>query len=54
MEVLGKIKDARAVGPLIEALKDEEVLVRISAAVALGELKDTRAITPLKSALYRR
>ncbi|MBS7249526.1 MAG: HEAT repeat domain-containing protein [Candidatus Freyarchaeota archaeon] len=33
---------------LIQALNDENPLVRWAAAGALGELADTRALTPLK------
>ncbi len=44
---LGKLKDWRAVEPLIKALKDEEKDVRKSAAEALGEIGDERAIKPL-------
>jgi hypothetical protein len=48
-EVLGKIGDARAVEPLIEALEDEEV--RKHATRALGEIGDDRAVEPLIKAL---
>jgi len=48
---LGGIKDARAVEPLIGALKDKEWPVRWSAASALGKIKDTRAVEPLIGAL---
>jgi len=44
---LGEIGDRRAVGPLIEMLKDENYLVRSVAAKALGEIGDERAIPPL-------
>ncbi len=45
---LGHLGDARAVGPLIQTLKDDEDwLVRTSSAEALGKLNDTRAIEPL-------
>ena len=46
-EALGYLGDTRAVGPLIQILKDEEPLVRGSAAFALGKLNDTRAVGPL-------
>jgi HEAT repeat protein len=36
---------------LIQALKDEEYMVRGRAAEALGNLGDTRAVEPLKSLL---
>jgi hypothetical protein len=48
---LGKLKDPRAVEPLIEALKDKYWEVRESAAYALGEIKDPRAVEPLIEAL---
>lgn len=44
---LMNIKDARAVGPLIAALKDSDGDVRNAAVSALGEIKDARAIEPL-------
>ena len=46
-----EIKDSRAVEPLITALKDENSLVRVLAALALGEIKDSRAVEPLILAL---
>jgi len=48
---LGKIKDSRAVKPLIEALKDEYPEVRSYAAQALGEIKDPQTIEPLIQSL---
>jgi len=50
-EALIKIKDAKAVEPLIQALKDEDYFVREAAARALGEIKDKRAVEPLLEAL---
>lgn len=50
-KVLGSIRDARAVEPLIRALGDKEGLVRESAAEALGQIKDPRAIDPLLKGL---
>jgi HEAT repeat protein len=50
-EALGKIKDRRAVEPLIAALKDESFSVRQAAAEALGKIKDPRAVEPLSAAL---
>lgn len=44
---LGELKDTRAVGPLIQALDDENALVQDDAAEALGKLNDTRAVGPL-------
>jgi HEAT repeat protein len=49
-EALGKIKDIRAVEPLISALENDDD-VRIWAATALGEIGDIRAVRPLFSAL---
>lgn len=49
---LGKMKDPRAVKPLITALKkDESVRVRESAAFALGEFNDSRAVNALINAV---
>lgn len=48
---LGRIKDLRAVEPLIAALQDEEWAVRWSAATALGWISDPRAIEPLTALL---
>ena len=44
---LGRIGDARAVGPLLSALHHRDTTVRWAAAQALGELGDTRAVEPL-------
>jgi HEAT repeat protein len=49
--VLGKLKNVRAVEPLIEALKGEYVEPCAEAAWALGEIRDSRAIEPLMTAL---
>lgn len=43
---LGKLKDERAVEPLIELLADDDRCVRNKAAVALGEM-GTTAVEPL-------
>jgi hypothetical protein len=48
---LSKIKDARAVEPLINALNDVDSYVRGQAARALGKIKDARAVGPLINAL---
>lgn len=50
-EQLGRIKDVRAVKPLINALGDKNKNVRKAAAKALGEIKDIRSIEPLIYAL---
>ena len=50
-EALGKLADARAVDPLIEALRyDEDGDVRQKAAWALGQIDDSRTIDPLSYA----
>lgn len=48
---LGNTRDARAVQPLIDALKDENFGVRAEAARALGGIGDNRAFAPLVAAL---
>jgi HEAT repeat protein len=50
-EALGKLGDARAVDPLIRALKSEDASLRKSAAEALGSLKDPRSLEPLRALL---
>ena len=53
VEVLGAIRDARAVDPLAKALKDpkEDPGVRAAAATALGKIRDPNAVQPLTDAL---
>ena len=51
IEALGKIGAPEAVGPLIEALKDPEWIVRCSVASALGEIGTPEAVEPLIEAL---
>jgi HEAT repeat protein len=46
-EQLGKVKDARAVDPLIDALGDGDEGVRREVTKALGEIGSTRAVEPL-------
>ncbi len=48
---LGNLRDARAVGPLINVLKDADSYVRGQAASSLGKLKDNRAVDPLSNTL---
>ncbi len=48
---LGNLKAEKAVGPLIQALKDQHVYVRHGAAWALGEIKAEKAVGALKEAL---
>ena len=49
-DVDGFIKDARAVEPLIRALKDEDELVRVQTATALSKIGQP-AVEPLIRAL---
>ena len=44
---LGKIKDKSSVGAVIEALNDEQLVVKIEAIKALGEIGDSKAILML-------
>ena len=46
--VLGKLKDRRAVRPLMQALKDENPTVRAVAAQSLGALGDASAVAALR------
>lgn len=49
---LGRLKDLRATGPLIEVLeKDRDYYVRLGAATALGDIKACDAVPPLIDAL---
>lgn len=48
---LGEIKDPRADGPLIAAMKDSDARVHQIAAEALGEINDPQAVNFLLSAL---
>jgi PKD repeat protein len=50
-EVLGEIGDARAVEPLIDALRDVDYTVQWDAAEALGKIGDKRAVEPLITTL---
>lgn len=50
-ETLGEIGDARAVEPLIEAVKDKDEYVRWAAIETLGEIGDARAVESLIEAL---
>ncbi len=47
---LGRLKDARALKPLIRALSDESNVVRALAATALGHLRDPAAVPALQRA----
>ncbi len=45
---LGEMDDPEAIGPLLNALGDEDVRVRRDASIALGKCGDTRACDPLR------
>lgn len=47
---LGRLKDKRALKPLVTALRDKSNLVRAVAAAALGGLGDSRALPALRRA----
>ncbi len=46
-DLLGSIRDPRAVEPLIGALNDESRHLRLSAITALKQIRDPRAVEPL-------
>lgn len=50
-KALGEIGDARAVEPLIAALKDEDKTMRNVSVIALGRIGDAQAVQPLIAAL---
>jgi HEAT repeat protein len=54
VQLLGSLKDSRAVEPLLLALDDADGTVRSSAARYLGDKKDRRAIGPLIATLKDR
>ena len=49
--VLGKLKDARALEPLVAALQHSDPRVRSESCAALGELRDPAAAEPLLAAI---
>jgi HEAT repeat protein len=51
VDVLGDIRDGRAVPGLIERLGDTDENVRVAAAEALGKTRDRRAVDPLIACL---
>ena len=53
IEALGEIGDSRALGTLIEALKDANYNVRKDAAKALGKMADSSALDALTIAMKR-
>lgn len=50
-ETLGRIRDARAVEPLVQTLQEVNVDLRYTATEALGRIRDPRAVQPLVSVL---
>jgi HEAT repeats len=50
-EGLARSGDPRALGPLVQLLRDRDWRVRRKAAWALGELGDPRAVIPLRRAM---
>lgn len=46
-QALGRLREVRAVSPLVSTLQDEEHKVRWAAASALGQVGDVRAVGPL-------
>ncbi len=53
VDILGDIKDARAVPALIDRLGDEDENIRVAAAEALGKIRDPRAVDALLACLAR-
>lgn len=51
VDILGEIRDARAVPHLISGLRDGDENVRVAAAEALGKIRDRRAVEPLVACL---
>jgi HEAT repeat protein len=53
IDILGDIRDRRAVPGLIKALQDGDENVRVAAAEALGKIRDRRAVDALLACLQR-
>ncbi len=53
VDILGDIRDRRAVPGLILALKDADENVRVASAEALGKIRDLRAVDALLACLQR-
>ncbi len=53
VDILGDIKDPRAVPALIARLEDEDENVRVASAEALGKIRDPRAVDALLACLTR-
>jgi HEAT repeat protein len=51
LRALGRIRDLRALGPLSEALRDPNALMRAEAVSALATLEDSQTVGPLIEAL---
>ncbi|MCY2962690.1 MAG: HEAT repeat domain-containing protein [Planctomycetota bacterium] len=49
--MLGTIGDRRSTSTVIDALRDEQINVRVSAAIALGKIGDPVALPALTAAL---
>jgi len=50
-EALGRLRNARGLGPLVAALEDQDGDVQEAAAISLGQIGDVRAVAPLSLAL---
>ncbi len=53
VDILGDIKDARAVPVLIDRLGDADENIRVAAAEALGKIRDPRSVDALLACLTR-
>ncbi len=53
VDILGEIKDRRAVPALIARLEDADENIRVAAAEALGKIRDRRAVDALLVCLTR-
>ncbi len=53
VDILGNIRDPRAVLPLINRLEDPDENIRVASAEALGKIKDRRAVEALLACLAR-
>jgi len=53
VDILGDIKDSRALVPLIKRLEDGDENIRVAAAEALGKIRDPRAVDALLVCLSR-
>ncbi len=51
IEVMGRLKDSRALKPLVLALMDKDWIVRRTAADSLGDMNSSLAVEPLMSSL---